>query len=181
VNKAAAPQANTDRPQGIDDSHVYEVWWHKHASPVSIMLIGALLAAAVLGLFGGQPHPVRNVATPAATVELQFPEILRNGEFFEMRATITTRRKFDDLRLGIDAHYWRDLTINTMIPAPSDEKSENGEYIFSYGPIESGQKVTLKFDGQINPPLFAGTKGHLKLMDGYETVSVIPVALKVFP
>lgn len=181
MNKTAAPQAITERPQGIDDSHVYEVWWHKHASPASILLIGALLAAALLGLFGGQPHPVRYIATPAATVELQFPEILRNGEFFEMRATITTRRKFDDLRLAIDAHYWRDLTINTMIPAPSEEMSENGQFIFSYGPIESGQKVTLKFDGQINPSMFAGTNGHLKLMDGEKTVSVIPVALKVFP
>jgi hypothetical protein len=63
--------------------------------------------------------------------------------------------------LEVDARYWRDLTINTMMPAPSDETSEDGDYIFSYGPLKSGQKLTAKFDGQINPPLFAGTKGHL--------------------
>ena len=181
MNKSDAPQAIVERPQGIDDTHVQQVWWHKHASPVSALLIGALLLAALLGMFGGQPHPVRKITSPSATVELQFPEILRNGEFFEMRATITAQRNFEDLRLAVDARYWRDLTINTMVPAPTEEMSEKGEYIFSYGPVESGRTVTLKFDGQINPPMFAGTKGHLKLMDGDETISVIPVALKVFP
>lgn len=181
MNNADEQQATTERPQGIDDTHVRQVWWHKHASPASIVLIGALLAAASLGMFGGQPHPVRNITSTSAAIKLQFPEILRNGEFFEMRATVTARRKFEDLKLAVDASYWHDLTINTMIPAPIEEMSEKGEYIFSYGPVESGQTITLKFDGQINPPMFAGTSGHLKLMDGDKTVSVIPVALRVFP
>ena len=106
---------------------------------------------------------------------------MRNGEFFELRANITTRRAFQDLRLAVDASYWRDLTINTMVPAPSEETSEKGQYIFSYGPIESGRTLTLKFDGQINPPMFAGTKGRIKLMDAEQTIAVIPVALRVYP
>jgi hypothetical protein len=181
VNTPAAPKSVSDRPQGIDEVHINAVSWHKHASPASILIIGALLVAALLGAFGGQPHPIRKITTPAAAIELQLPEILRNGEFFEMRIMITARRSFADLRLSVDSGYWRDLTINTMVPAPSQETSEKDQYIFSYGPVKSGQKLTLKFDGQINPPMFAGTNGHLKLMDGAQTVSVIPVELRVLP
>lgn len=181
MKKAVESQPALRSPQGIEESHVSIVWWHKHASPASILLIGAVLLAALAGTFGGQPHPVRKIESPAASIELQFPEIMRNGEFFELRANITTRRTFKDLRLAVDASYWRDLTINTMVPAPSEETSEKGQYIFSYGPIESGRTLTLKFDGQINPPMFAGTKGRLKLMDGEQTIAVIPVALRVYP
>lgn len=181
MNEAAPPHNVLERPQGIEDTHIHSIWWHKHASPMSILLIGVLLFAAVFGVFGGQPHPVRTITTSEASVELQFPEILRNGEFFEMRATITARRPFKDLRLAIDATYWRDLTINTMVPGPTEETSEKGQYVFSYGPVKSGQAVTLKFDGQINPPMFAGTRGHLTLMDEEKTISVIPVALRVYP
>jgi hypothetical protein len=168
-------------PQGIDEFNLQRPWWHRHANPASIIVIGALLAAALLGTFGGQPHPHRKIATPAADVETEFPEILRNGEFFEMRAAITARRRFEDLRLAVAVPYWRDLTINTMVPAPSEETSENGEYIFGYGEVKAGQTLNLKFDGQINPPMFAGTQGAVRVMDGEETIAVIPVNLRVYP
>lgn len=98
-----------------------------------------------------------------------------------MRAMVTARRPFADMRIGVSQAYWHDLTINTMLPAPSQETSENGDFIFSYGPVETGQTLSVKFDGQINPPMFAGTEGQLKLMDGKETIVTMPVKLRVFP
>ncbi len=168
-------------PQGIDQSHLQAKGWHRHANPASVIGIGLLLAAALAGVFGGQPHPTRTIETPSATVTLQFPEILRNGEFFEMRATVKAKRPFDDLRVGISSTYWRDLTINTMIPGPSKEKFEDGQYRFSYGPLQTGESVTLKFDGQINPPMFAGTKGKLTVLDGDAIVVSKPLNLRVYP
>lgn len=168
-------------PQGINKGHLSTKGWHKHANPASVIGIGVLLAAALAGVFGGQPHPTRTIETPSATVTLQFPEILRNGEFFEMRATIKAKKPFKDVRLGISSTYWRDLTINTMIPGPSEEKSEDGQFRFSYGPLNKGESVTVKIDGQVNPPMSAGTEGQLTLLDGDVVVASRPLNLRVYP
>ena len=168
-------------PQGIGEIHIRTSRWARHASPGSIVLIAALLITAMFGVFGGQPHPKRRIDTPAAVIALQFPEILRNGQFFEMRAKVKAKRDFVDMRLGITTSYWHDLTINTMIPAAAEEISTNGEYQFGYGPVKAGEEITIKFDGQINPPLFAGNKGFLTLMDGETVVARTPIKLRVIP
>ena len=168
-------------PEGISESNIRNRYWHRHASPGSIILILLLLITAMFGAFGGQPHPTRKIETRAAVMTIQFPEVLRNGQFFEMRAKIILKRNFADLRLGISAAYWHDLTINSMLPAPAEETSQNGVYFFNYGPFKAGDELTIKIDGQINPPLFAGTTGFLTLMDGDKVLSKVPVDLKVLP
>lgn len=168
-------------PQGIDEDHSNAKGWHKHANPGAVLGIGLFLGLALAGLFGGQPHPTRVTDTPSVIITTQFPEILRNGEFFEMRGTIRVKQAFKDLRLGISAPYWRDMTINSMVPAPVEESSENGTYIFSFGKMEAGDIFTIKIDGQINPPMFAGTKGKFTIYDGDAVKTVIPINLRVLP
>ncbi len=168
-------------PQGIDEYHTHAKGWHKHANPGAALSIGFFLGLALLGLFGGQPHPTRITTTPTATVTTQFPEILRNGEFFEMRGTIRVKRPFKNLQLGISATYWRNMTINSVVPAPFKETSENGNYLFSFGPMETGDTLTIKIDGQINPPMFAGTKGKFTILDGNSVKAAIPLNLWVLP
>lgn len=177
----ARARAASNLPQGIDEAHLKAKGWHRHASPLSILLLGVLMVLALFGVFGGQPHPRRTIDTSAATMHLQLPERLRNGEFFEMRIRVDTKRTFTDLTLAVSSTYWKDLTINTMIPAPSEEKSEGGRYLFSYGEVTAGEALTIKFDGQINPPLFAGTQGEIALLDGDTEIATVPVMLRVYP
>ena len=173
--------ANRVPPQGIESSHIEPVRWHYFINPVAVLGIAIFLGLPLAGMFGGQPHPTQIIETPSATLTLQFPEILRNGEFFEMRATVKAKRPVTDLNIGISASYFYDLTVNTMFPAPSKEKSEGGLYVLSYGALKTGDTLNLKFDGQINPPMFAGTEGKLVLADGDTTVATIPLKLRVFP
>jgi hypothetical protein len=139
------------------------------------------MVLAFSGLFGGQPHPTTSIDAPSASVSLQLPRRIRNGEFFEMRIKVETKRPFDDLTLAVSSSYWRDLTINTMIPAPSKETSEDGHYLFSYGKVEMAKSFTIKIDGQINPPLFRGNDGDIELRDGDIVIATIPVQMKVMP
>lgn len=136
---------------------------------------------AFLGIFGGQPHPTISVYAPSANINLQLPQRIRNGEFFEMRMNFKTKRPFDDLNLAISSSYWHDLTINTMIPAPAKEESEDGRYLFKYGRIDAGTDFSVKIDGQINPPLFRGNEGQIELLDGDTVIARIPVEMKVMP
>lgn len=174
-------QTTLKLPQGIQADHIKAKGWHRHANPAAVIALGLLMVSAFAGVFGGQPHPTRTIDTPSAEVTLQLPQRIRNGEFFEMRIKIAAKRQFTDLTLAISSSYWHDLTINTMIPAPSEEKSEGGRYLFSYGEIGDGQTLTVKFDGQINPPLFAGTSGQIQLRDGDAVIATIPVKMRVMP
>ena len=174
-------QAKREFPQGISEFHIKANGWHRHANPAAMLALGLLLMLAFVGLFGGQPHPTQTVDAPSAKVILQLPQRIRNGQLFEMRMQIKAKQPFADLTLAISSSYWHDLTINTMMPAPTAEKSEVGRYIFSYGKAKAGDVLTIKVDGQINPPLFAGTEGEIQLRDGNSVIATIPVKMTVMP
>ncbi len=155
--------------------------WDRHASPISILVLGALLLAAVLGFTGGQPSPPRTADFGAARLTVKTPAIIRNGEFFETDVTLTANAPLGDAVIAVTPTLWRDMTVNTMIPAPVEESFEDGRFHFSYGPLEPGERLRVKIDGQINPPLFAGTQGDIAVFDGERRIGAIPLRIKVLP
>ena len=54
-----------------------------------------------------------------------------------------------------------------------------GDVVFNEG--EAGDTLHVKVDGQINPPLFAGTSGAIFLYDGDRRLGRMPLSIKVFP
>lgn len=169
-------------PDGIEQGHHdHPRFWRRNAGPVSLIVLGALLAAALLGLFGGQPNSDLVAETPEVRLEVNSATVLRNGLFFETRIRITAKRPIDELVLGIAPSLWRDLTINSMFPAASEEESRDGMLRFSYGPAEAGQTIEIKIDGQVNPPLFGGTGGDVAVFDGDLPLARLPVTRKVRP
>jgi len=52
---------------------------------------------------------------------------------------------------------------------------------WSYGPMKAGDSLTIKIDGQINPPLFAGTHGAFMVYDGTRKLGALPLSIRVFP
>src|SRR3546814_8456770 len=66
--------------------------WRRYASPISVVLLGGIMLAALFNLFGGGPVPTRQVSTPDAVLKVSTPEIIRNGEFFETLVIIEARR-----------------------------------------------------------------------------------------
>ncbi len=155
--------------------------WDRHASPISILLLGGLLLAAGLGLLGGQPSPPKTADFGDARLVVKTPTVIRNGEFFETDLTLTAQVPIEDAVIAVSPALWQDMTVNTMIPAPVEEAFENGQFHFSYGPLDVGDSVHVKIDGQINPPLFAGTRGRISVFDGSRRIGAIPVRIKVLP
>lgn len=68
-----------------------------------------------------------------------------------------------------------------MIPAASEEELKNGEYRFAYGPLEAGDTLVIKIDGQVNPPLFAGNEGIMAVYDGERLLGRRAFSIKVLP
>jgi hypothetical protein len=168
--------------EGLEDAKpAHQRFWDRHASPISILILGSLLLAAVLGFTGGQPSPPRTADFGEARLTVKTPLIIRNGEFFETDLTLTAEAPLGDAVIAVTPSLWHDMTVNTMIPAPAEESFEDGYFRFSYGPLDAGERLHVKIDGQINPPLFAGTRGEIAVFDGDRRVGAMPLRIKVLP
>lgn len=172
-------QARLDFPDGIADRNLAvrgaALNW------VSLAVLGAVMLAALLGAFGGGKSRPLAAEAAEARLEVAAPRTIRNGEFFEMRVRIAARQPIAKAVLVVPASLWRDMTVNTMIPAASEEKAERGAFRFEYGEMKPGDVIDIKIDGQINPPLFAGTRGSFALADGERVLTEIPFAIRVLP
>lgn len=171
-----------DYPDGLSDGHARPPGGvHRHASLLSIAVLGGLLATAMTGVLGGGPSTATVAEAPAASLSVDMPRRLRNGMFFEMRVTIRARRDLAKPAIVLPPALWRDLTINTTVPAPSEEGMEGEAFRFDYGALKAGETLVVKIDGQINPPLVGRNAGTVALYDGGTRVAALPVELTVLP
>lgn len=169
-------------PDGIDDSHDDPPGWlRRSSSSLALLLLGAVIATGLSGVLGGVDSAPVSAAEADAILTVETRDVLRNGEFFETRIKVEARRPVADAVLSVSSALWRDMTVNSMIPAPSEETFERGSYTFSFGPLEPGATLEIKLDGQINPPLFGGTRGTVALSDGDRLLARIPLAIRVLP
>jgi hypothetical protein len=172
--------ANVEFPDGIRREHVApKNGLRRHASPLSLVAFGSVI---VLGLTGVLGHE-RDWRSEGDGVGLAVhaPETTRNGEFFEMRITVEAGVAIDELAIGVDQALWEDMTVNTMIPAATEETGEDGEFRFTFGPIEAGTTFDLKVDAQVNPDIVGGNEGALTVYDGGRPITAVDIGIMVLP
>ena len=168
-------------PDGIEEQHVGIHRWHRSASPLSFLVLAAVILIAVSGALGGFPNPSWSADAPKARLTLEAPEIARSGMVFEMRLRVDAADAIARPVVAVSPGYWHELTINTMIPAASDEAYGNGGYRFEYAPLAAGSTLLVKADGQINPALVGGTAGRITLFDGETPLVSLPARMAVRP
>lgn len=167
-------------PGGINESHERPMrGWRRHANPLSILIFGAVV---LLGMSGALGHE-RDWEAAQGAVELRIhaPEVIRNGEFLEMRVRVTSEAPIDELTLGIEASLWEDFTVNTMIPAATEESSDNGELLFTFSELAPGTEFLWKVDLQVNPDIVLGNSGRVTVYDGSDPLVSTDVTIDVLP
>jgi len=172
----------TSCPDGISEEDARpHTGRHGRASPASFIILAALLLLALTGLFGGDPNPVRTAETDAARIEVKAPAILRNGMTFETVIRIMPKRPVGALTLAIAPSFWRNITINDMVPAADQEEMRDGLLRFTYGSAEPGHPVEIRINGQINPPLFGGAEGEIAVYDADRRLVGLTASMRVRP
>lgn len=167
-------------PDGISDRHIRPVaGWRRNASPVGLVVFGLIVVLAFSGLLGHER--TWDAAGPAASLEVHAPEIIRNGEFFEMRVRVTSHEGIGELVVGIDEALWEDITVNTMIPAATEETSENSEARFTFAELAAGTSFLFKIDLQVNPDIVIGNEGSVTIYDGTEELATADLTITVLP
>lgn len=167
------------RPDGIEAEHARVLGRRGHANPLSLVLLAMVIAGAMLGFAGSEVD--RSASANGVTLSWHAPERMRNGEFLEMRLTVESTQALGSLVVGIDAALWEDMTVNTLIPAPAEEGSLDGEFRFEFGPVPASQSFLIKIDAQINPDALGGNDGTLTAYDGDRPLVELPVRIEVLP
>lgn len=175
-----AKSATKRFPDGIKVEHCQESgpgWtaWIRAA------LLSGLLLAALFGFLGGAPTRGVQVTADAAAMRVHYPNPIRNGMFIETRIDIAARQPIGDAVVAISADLWRDMTINSLVPAATEEAYKDGEFRFHFGPLEPGENLLFKIDGQINPPRLERINGRIRLLDGTRELAAVPVSIRVIP
>ena len=169
-------------PDGLAERHAgHGRLLDRHANPLSFVVLGGILLIALLGLLGGGRSPVVRATAPAAVLTVKTPHTLRSGLFFETVVTVEATAPIADAVIAVPAALWRDQTINTQTPAPEKEEARDGTFRFHYGPLEAGERLDVKIDGQVNPPLTIGTSGAVVLLDGEREIARAPLTIRVLP
>ena len=172
--------AGSRPPQGIDEEH----WrpasgWRRHASPLSLAIFGVVVLAGLGGFLG---HERDWTASNGATrLDVHAPEVIRSGEFLEMRIRVDSGEALGELAIGIEQSLWEDITVNTLVPAASDETSRDGEFRFTFAPLPAGVPFLLKVDAQINPDIVGGNQGLITVYDGERELTSVAIDMTVLP
>lgn len=161
----------------------------QHAEPRSnfvrgflpVFVLGALLLAALLGLFGGGHDPTVTALANGVRLSFTAPQTLRNGMFFEIDAAISTDRAIAKPVLAISGSYLTDITVNTELPEPKDMGFEDGQLTLTFPPMKAGDRLLVKLDGQVNPSLVGGKSGVVAIRDDKAVLAQHPIGLWVFP
>ncbi len=131
-------------PVGITDRHAAPKRLHACVSLMSLLVPRALIATAMTGWLAGDRTTPRRVEVTAATLTASIPDRLRNGEFFEMRLVVTDRTDMIDATVAVAPALWRNMTINSMVPAGSDEEIKPGAFRFRHGPLKASDTLEVK-------------------------------------
>ncbi len=178
----AQAEAHRSYPEGIGEEHTRRQSFVQHYMGwAALALLGALLALAMTGVLGGHPNPTVTADNDRAELTVNTPHILRSGEFFEMRFRVHARRPIAKPVLAVSHAYLRDLTLNTFKPSPAGESSDGTFYRMEFDALEAGEAFEVMIDGQVNPDLFAGTKGSIELLDDETPIARLPLELEIRP
>lgn len=151
----------------------------RSASPLPLFVFGAVVLVGLLGLLGRE----RDFRAEGNGVDLNVhaPEIIRNGEFFEMRIRVESSEPIDELVIGVGDGLWEDITVNTMIPAATEEEHAGGEFRFTFAGLEPNAPFLFKVDLQVNPDILGGNDGPVTVYDGERELASADVSITVLP
>lgn len=169
-------------PDGIEERHLGEnTRRDEHRHWKALPFLGALMLLALAGLFGGWPNRTHTTRQNDVLLAVEAPSALRSGEFFEIWVTVEAHRALAEPTIAFSAPYLRNLTINTVMPEGSEEGYANGAFLLTYDPLDTGKRLRIKLDGQVNPTLGGGNDGWIELRDGEAPLARIALGQRILP
>jgi hypothetical protein len=169
------------RPQGIEHKHIHEAkgsifrrW------PFGLAALAIVLLPAFFGVYGSS-STLTGIG-PKVRFTVEGPGRIRNGEFFEIILSVEAQSQVEDAVVLIGASLFRDITINTLLPDPSEHGFRDSSFEFRFGRLGAGERLEVKLDAQINTNHTASAnEGAIAIADGETLLATVDYAIEVLP
>lgn len=140
----------------------------------------------LLGLSGLLGHAGMDLQTYRSdmrshTLDVEMPQVIRTGDFFETRLHVKAGADIAKLTLAVPVELWREITVNAMVPQPESESSDGETYTFDFGPLAAGKERRIKIAAQVNPRLHGVLEGEIELRDDEMLLVRAPRHMRVLP
>ncbi|HSC92289.1 MAG TPA: hypothetical protein VLB86_11600 [Gaiellaceae bacterium] len=147
---------------------------------VLLALLGAVVAAGALNLFG--QRPTTDVADAAAArFEVYSPPRVRAGLYFMSRFTIDAKVDLREATLVLEPGWLEGITLNTVEPAPVGEASRDGDVALELGHIPADGRYVLFLHFQVNPTEVGRRSQDALLYDGERLVARVDRTITIWP
>ncbi|HJX75566.1 MAG TPA: hypothetical protein VJ247_04370, partial [Gaiella sp.] len=114
-------------------------------------------------------------------LRLRAPHAIRGGLLFQGRFEVVARRALGKPTLVLDAGWFDNLTINTIVPEPMRATSVGQSIALEYGRLPAGRTLTVYFQFQVEPTTVGRRSQDVVLRDGSRQLVEIRRAVTVFP
>jgi hypothetical protein len=147
---------------------------------VLLCCIAVLPLLALLNVFG--QHPTTSSASSAvASANVTAPARLRSGLIFQVRVQVSARRAIKHLEIVFDKGWWESMSVNSIVPEPSEESSEEGKVALVYGNLPAGGQQVTWIYFQVNPTNAAERSENVEVRDGSTPLLHIHRSITIFP
>lgn len=143
-------------------------------------LLVLVVVAALVGVFG-QESTTTVAAGRGAILTVEAPPRLRGGLLFQARFEIQARRRLAHPRLALSPGWLEAMTLNTVVPTPLSEGSNQDGLSMSFEPLPAGHTLIVWTDWQVNPTNVGRHDEDATVFDGAVKVASAERTLTVFP
>jgi hypothetical protein len=152
------------------------VWYRRSL----LGLVAVLPALALLNVFGQRPT-VTSAHGLSADLQVTAPARLRSGLIFQVRVQVIAHRNLGMAQLVFDRGWWESMSVNSIEPNPSNQSSQNGRVVLSYGKLAAGHSMVVWIYFQVNPTNVGERRENVELLDGSASIIGVHRSLTIFP
>jgi hypothetical protein len=154
--------------------------WRITARRALLALLGAVLLAGLLNVFGQRPD-TNLVSVQAASLKVFAPMRARSGLAYAARFHITAHKDIKDAYLVLDPGWAEGYTVNGLAPQPLTEADRNGRLAYGFGHIPAGQSLIFFMSLQVNPTNVGHRSQNVELDDGEKPILTVHRSITIFP
>lgn len=147
---------------------------------VLLCCIAAIPILALLNVFG-QRATTSAAHTPSVDVSVTAPARLRSGLIFQVRVEVRAHRNIKELEVVLDRGWWDAMSVNSIVPEPTEETSEEGQVVLSYGKLDPNEKLVFWIYVQVNPTNVGKRREDIEIRDNMTPLAHIHRSMTIFP
>jgi hypothetical protein len=127
--------------------------------------VAALPVLALLDVFGQEPSTT-TARSAAADLTVTAPTRLRSGLVFQVHVEVSAHRKLAHPEIAFARGWWDSMSVNSIVPEPSEESPDDGRVVLDYGELKAGERLSFWIYFQVNPTNVGKRREDVELRDG---------------